>query len=98
MCFEPHHRIEIVRADGSELRFEVCFHCNNFEFGSRGDMRGATLPSSWRERLTAFFTDAGMPPREDYSELAKKHPEYTLLQEEIRASDAQLATPTGKQK
>src|SRR5687768_14039413 len=33
MCFKPHHRVEIVRADGSEFHFEVCFLCQNFVLG-----------------------------------------------------------------
>src|SRR4051794_17210253 len=28
-CLDPHHRVEIVRADGSTLRLDNCFHCQN---------------------------------------------------------------------
>ncbi len=45
MCFSPHHRIEVIRADGFELRFEICFQCDNFQLG---EMYTITLPASWR--------------------------------------------------
>jgi hypothetical protein len=85
MCYEPHHRVEILQADGSELRFEMCFHCDNFSLGNN---LANTLPTSWRWGLIKFFTDAGMPPRKDYSELVKNHPDYPLLLEDRRALDA----------
>ena len=44
MCYQPHHRVEIIRADGSEFHFEICFHCDNFDLG---DGRTQTLPTSW---------------------------------------------------
>ena len=85
MCYQPHHRVEILQADGSELRFEMCFHCDNFILGNNN---ANTLPTSWRWRLIKFFTDAGMPPRKDYSELVKNHPDYPLLLEDRRALEA----------
>jgi type II secretory pathway pseudopilin PulG len=86
-CFTPHHRVEIVRADGSYLLFEICFQCQNFTLG---ESRAKTMPESWRERLAQFFASAGMPPRYDYSELAKKHPDYHLVQEAEREFEKQV--------
>jgi hypothetical protein len=94
MCFNPHHRIEVVRADGSKLQFDICFHCNNFVMG---DSRASMIPASWRSGLESFFREAGMPPREDYSERAKQHPEYPALQEQIRAIDAEMVGRGSKQ-
>lgn len=34
-----------------------------------------------------------MPPREDYSELAKKHPDYHLVEEARRAFDEEIDQP-----
>jgi hypothetical protein len=89
MCFTPHHRIEIVRADRSEMRFEVCFLCHNFTFDKEPEN---TLPGSWQSSLAAFFTSVGMPPRtyEEYQDLAAKHPDHDLLDKELRDIDRQL--------
>src|ERR1043166_3530254 len=65
LCFEPHHRVEIVRADGSLLRFNICFHCQNFALG---EPHAEAMPIAWRDPLARLFTSVGMPPREDYSE------------------------------
>ena len=84
MCFEPHHRVEVVRADGSILRMDICFHCQNFKLeGSRA----ITMPTVWRDRLAQFFTSAGLPPRDDYSALAKNHPDYHLVEKAKRDFD-----------
>jgi hypothetical protein len=70
-CFTPHHRVEIVRTDGSVSRFDVCFLCNNFRFD--GPVIH-TIPSGWRSRLERFSTDLGMPPRtsDEYAKLGPK--------------------------
>ncbi len=87
MCFEPHHRVEIVRADGSMFCFTICFECRNYALVSGADPSvrvGATngsLPTPWVYSLSRFFSLAGMPPREDYRELVKKHPDYHLIEE-----------------
>ena len=53
MCiFVPHHRIEIVSADGSKLVLEICFHCG--EHFVAGD-RVRILPAGWRASLRSFF-------------------------------------------
>lgn len=75
-CFWPHHRIEIIRPDGSELRFEVCFMCQNFLMKGGQISEFASLPVNWSKNLAKVFTDAGMPPQDDYVERAKKHPDY----------------------
>ena len=75
-CFWPHHRIEIIRTDGSELRFEVCFMCQNFLMEGGQVNKFESLPVNWSKHLAKVFTDADMPPQEDYLDRAKKHPDY----------------------
>lgn len=85
-CFDPHHRVEIIRADGSTLRFDICFHCQNFTLG---EPHAVTMPDSWHDRLSRFFTSVGMPPRDDYSALAKNHPDYHSVEEARRKLEEQ---------
>lgn len=61
LCFEAHHRIEIVNADGSESSSAISFLCEQFiiENGSPP----VPLPRYLKESLTAFFTSAGMAPK-----------------------------------
>lgn len=78
-AFDPHHRVEIVRADGSEFRLEVCFLCNGFAILGNGSRRGGDrLPSLVRSRLWKFFTDAGMPPLSSaaYDKMVEEHPDF----------------------
>jgi hypothetical protein len=69
-CFDPHHRVEIVRADGTTLRFEVCFLCRGFRFDKNMQR---PLSNWWSARLARFFTTVGMPPRtfDEYVKLAR---------------------------
>jgi hypothetical protein len=89
MCFTPHHRVEIVREDGSQTRFDICFLCHNFAFDKEPEV---SLPNSWQSSLAAFFTSVGMPPRtsEEYQGLAAKHPDHDSLDKELRDIDRQL--------
>jgi hypothetical protein len=68
LCFDPHHRIQVVRPDGSDLRLDICFQCDNFRLG---DGAIQTLPRPWLPRLAEFFAAAGIPVRaaEEYSKL-----------------------------
>jgi hypothetical protein len=61
LCFDPHHRVDVVRGDGSQFHFTICFECRNFELDSppTGIMG---LPDPWRKSLTALFNSAGMKP------------------------------------
>jgi len=36
LCFDPHHRVDVVRTDGSEFHFIISFSCRNFEPPSDG--------------------------------------------------------------
>jgi hypothetical protein len=67
-CFDPHHRVEIVRADGSFLRLEICFECDNFRFDD-GPIQ--TMPRSWLQRLPTVFGHVGIliRGREEYAKL-----------------------------
>jgi hypothetical protein len=76
LCFEPHHRVEIVRANGSQLNLAVCFLCKKVlvtkEPFKEGDLfLYGTLPSSWEKSLTSFFTSVGMTPKtgDEYGEI-----------------------------
>lgn len=61
LCFDPHHRVEVVRADGSKFNFIICFECRNFELDApRTGIIG--LPGPWRKSLTALFKSARMKP------------------------------------
>lgn len=61
LCFDPHHRVDVVRADGSQFHFIICFECRNFQLDSpRTGIVG--LPYPWRKSLTTFFRSAGMKP------------------------------------
>ncbi|HEX4630320.1 MAG TPA: hypothetical protein VH188_05095 [Chthoniobacterales bacterium] len=69
LCSVPHHRVEIVSADGTELTFFVCFLCGNFYVEPTAidaSTGGAVdLPPSWEKPLTSFFASIGMRPKSD---------------------------------
>ena len=69
-CFQPHHRVEVVRKDGSSFLFSVCFHCGSYRM-DHGDI--VEIPAEWLPRLRQYFTDLGMPLRtdEEYQQLAE---------------------------
>jgi len=50
--FDPHHGIEIFKADGSRLAWEICFQCG--EHFVEGD-RVRILPRGWPDSLKSFF-------------------------------------------
>jgi hypothetical protein len=61
LCFDPHHRVDVVRTDGSEFHFIISFSCRNFELDPpRTGIIG--LPDPWRKSLTVLFKSAGMKP------------------------------------
>lgn len=61
MCFEPHHRVDVVRADGSQFHFVICFGCRSFALDSP-ETEVFDLPKRWRKSLTALFKSVGMTP------------------------------------
>jgi hypothetical protein len=74
--FNPHHRIEIRRANDSIETLDICFHCEAFSFlvndnDDKYMYDPAALPPSLDKSLTVFFTSVGMRPRtwEEYSEI-----------------------------
>jgi hypothetical protein len=73
LCFNPHHRVEIVGTDGTQLTFKVCFLCGNFYVDplvADASTGGAfDLPPSWDKTLSSFFASIGMTPKtqEQYS-------------------------------
>jgi len=88
MCYGPHHRVEVMQADGSTLQFEICFHCGNFRFGGKDYLGLQTLPASWKEPLARFFTEAGMAPQDNYTARARAHPDYQRYKEDEGEADA----------
>lgn len=78
LCFEPHHHIEIIRADGSSLEARVCFLCHNFKLGDAGEERSTLgLPELWNKSLDRFFTSVGMTPKssQEYASIANTGPQ-----------------------
>jgi hypothetical protein len=75
LCSVPHHRVEIVRVDGTALTFFVCFLCGNFyldPLAADASTGGSVdLPPSWEKSLSSFFASIGMAPKtyEEYSAL-----------------------------
>lgn len=57
-CFTPHHRVEVLRRDGSTFRFDVCFECNKFCFNGKSP---EPIPASWLSPLRRLFSDIGLP-------------------------------------
>lgn len=72
LCFEPHHSIEIVRADGSEVNCAICFLCDKFSISIENESSLPTLPPYLAKSLASFFTSVGMAP--------KTHEEYTDIE------------------
>lgn len=91
-CFEPHHRVEISKADGTILRFTLCFSCGNFGLGSHF----GSIPEVWFGPLRNIFTDAGMPRRTfaEYETMTKNHPDYERLAREQREIEARTLNPS----
>jgi len=77
LCFEPHHTVEIIGADGSQFDFEVCFLCNGFRLSKvpfREDFfYYSRLPSSWDKSLASYFASVGMTPKtwKQYDDIAR---------------------------
>jgi hypothetical protein len=61
LCFEAHHRIEIVNADGSQSSSAISFLCEQFII--ENESTPVPLPRYLKEPLTAFFTSARMAPK-----------------------------------
>ena len=68
-CFWPHHRIEIVRSDGTPFHLELCFQCRNMRIEKRAT---SNIPSPWIRGLKEFFTALDMSPKneDEYQKLA----------------------------
>jgi hypothetical protein len=75
LCFYPHHRIEIRRANGPIETVEICFLCQGFTFVDNEEFNTVALPPSLDESLEAFFTSVGMRPR--------TWDEYTAIEQSI---------------
>jgi hypothetical protein len=69
LCFIPHHSIEIVRADGSELNCAICFLCGKFAIEERISL--APIPPYLAKPLVSFFTSMGMAPKtsDEYADI-----------------------------
>jgi len=92
-CFDPHHRIVFIDKNSVRTKIDICFHCGNIEIE---DQREIQMPEEWKRALEALFTEAGMPPLQDYSPLIAKHPEYPLPEEELLNFSKEIKTSTPK--
>jgi hypothetical protein len=66
LCFNPHHRIEIVKADGSLFKCTVCFECNVFEITDPPWTNLFVLPDPWNESLANLLESMKMKPYGPY--------------------------------
>lgn len=66
LCFNPHHRVEILKSDGSLFQFAVCFQCNGFELNDPPWNNKFVLPDPWNESLARLFKSMGMSPFDPY--------------------------------
>ena len=71
LCFEVHHRIEIVKADGAESNAAFSFLCEQFVI--ENESTPVPLPHYLKELFAAFFTSAGMAPKtyDEYRDIKK---------------------------
>jgi hypothetical protein len=85
--FVPHHRIEILKSDGSKLVWEICFQCG--EHFVEGD-RVRILPHGWAHCLKSFFQSqnirTGVPPKTKANQADA--PDAGLRSDHIEASGA----------
>jgi len=73
LCFEAHHRIDIVNSDGSASSSAISFLCEQFMFEDKSPP--VPLPGYLNQSLTAFFASVGMAPKtyDEYSALERSH-------------------------
>lgn len=93
-CFEPHHRLEIVRADGSDVIVEICFLCGKFALLS-DDEPVVALPPSLDKSFTSFFTSVGMKPKTQEEYLHIELSEQNKQTEEAKKQLPKVATGSG---
>jgi hypothetical protein len=63
LCFEPHHRLEVVRADGSRWIAAICFLCDKFAIDEEPYL--SPLPPSLANSLASYFISIGMTPKSE---------------------------------
>lgn len=85
LCYDSNHKIEIVRADGSELECLISFRCERVL--SPGEIfPPASMPAHIREPLASFFGSVGMGPRlEIYREMDEHIAEAALAAKGVKA-------------
>jgi hypothetical protein len=73
LCWVPHHSIEIVRVDGSQVNADVCFVCGKFTIEDVPFV--APLPPYLAKPLASFFASVGMAPKSDdeYASIELSH-------------------------
>jgi hypothetical protein len=81
LCFVPHHRIEIRRANGSNVNTEVCFLCEKFAIENGPIV--APLSPYLSKSLASFFASVGMAP--------KTSDEYGAIETSKRAGENEEA-------
>jgi len=76
LCFDPHHRVDVAKADGSMFQFAVCFECRGFLLEDSAYRNIFTLPDPWIKPLAALFKSVGMNPlNAERSRAATESPE-----------------------
>src|SRR5436190_3610210 len=69
LCYDADHSIEIVLADGSELKFLVSFECETM-LPAEESLPPAVMPPHIRKPLASFFASVEMEPmHEAYKKL-----------------------------
>ena len=60
MCiFEEHHRIDIIKKDGSTTTLHICFHCGEIMIDDKGQR---IMPLGWPSSLSQFISSLGLHP------------------------------------
>ena len=90
LCYDSNHKIEIVRADGSELKCLISFRCETFlPIGET--LPPASMPAHIREPLASFFGSVGMGPRlEVYRELEEYYAEAVMAANGVKAQGDEI--------
>lgn len=64
--FEPHHRVEFLRADGSVFKIELCFECGELDVNGGGQR---IFPEGWQAKWESFIASLSLRPHAEWREL-----------------------------
>ena len=63
--FEPHHRIQMLRPDGSVYSIEICFLCGQLAINGENERM---FPVGWESRLDGFISSISLRPNGPWEE------------------------------